>query len=132
MSKCVSYLQKLLLQQKVCSYIPTDIPEEVRFLPVNATAVRISWGGSVHLPTFIIYTVYCSTNVVKKNERVYPPGVTTADIVLGDDTILTCTSYVYNFTLHYGDFIPSHYYGYAIPSPGNNPSTSTIFTFGKV
>ena len=113
-------------------FLHTDKPEEVRFLPVNTTAVRISWSGSVHLSTFIIYTVYCSTNVVKKNERVYPPGVTSADIVLEDDIILTCTSYVHNFTLYYGDFIPSYHYGYDIPSPGNNPSTSTIFTFGKV
>ena len=104
-------------------FIPTDKPEEVRFLPVNATAVRISWSGSVHLPTSIIYTVYCSTTVVKKNERVYPPGVTSADIVLEDDIILTCTSYVHNFTLYYGD---------VITSPGNNPSTLTTFTFGKV
>ncbi|CAI8049107.1 hypothetical protein GBAR_LOCUS27045, partial [Geodia barretti] len=97
-----------------------DKPEEVRFLPVNATAVRISWSGSVHLPTSIIYTVYCSTNVVRKNERVYPPGVTSVDIVLEDDIILTCTSYVHNFTLYYGD---------VIPSPGSNPSTLTTFTF---
>ena len=105
------------------AFIPTDKPEEVRFLPVDATAVRISWSGSAHLPTSIIYTVYCSTTVVRKNERVYPPGVTSADIVLEDDIILTSTSYVHNFTLYYGD---------ANPSPGNNPSTLTTFTFGKV
>ena len=104
-------------------FIPTDKPEEVRFLPVNATAVRISWSGSVHLPTYIIYTVICSTNVVRNNERVYPPEVTSADIELEDDIILTCTSYVHNFTLYYGDVIPLQ---------GNNPSTLTTFTFGKV
>ena len=112
------------------AFIPTDKPEEVRFLPVDATAVRISWSGSARLPTSIIYTVYCSTTVVRKNERVYPPGVTSADIVLEDDIILTCTSYVHNFTLYYGA-VPSHYYGDVIPSPGNNPSTMTTFTFGK-
>ncbi|CAI8013530.1 Receptor-type tyrosine-protein phosphatase F, partial [Geodia barretti] len=32
-------------------------PAEVSFLPVNATGVRISWSGSVHLPTSIHYTV---------------------------------------------------------------------------
>ena len=113
----------LLVLQKKVYFLPTGKPDEVRFLPLNATAVRISWSGSVHLPTSIIYTVYCSTTVVKKNERVYPPGVTSADIVLEDDIILTCTSYVHNFTLYYGD---------VIPSPGSNPSTLTTFTFGKV
>ena len=54
---------------------------------------------------------------------VYPPEVTSADIVLEDDVILTCTSYVHNFTLYYGE---------VMPSPGSNPSTSTTFTFGKV
>ena len=138
------YLTNIIVPAEVVTaaksvFIPTDKPEEVRFLPVNATAVRISWSGSVHLPTSIIYTVYCSTNVVRKNERVYPPGVTSVDIVLEDDIILTCTSYVHNFTLYYGaipshyygDVIPSHYYGDVIPSPGNNPSTMTTFTFGK-
>ena len=90
---------------------------------MNDTVVRISWTGSVHLPTSIIYTVYCSTTVVRKNERIYAPGVISADIVLEDDIILIFTSYVHNFTLYYGD---------AIPSPRNNPSTLTTFTFGKV
>ena len=100
-------------------FIPTDKPEEVRFLPVNATAVRISWSGSVHLSTSIIYTVYCSTIIMRQYEKVYPPGVTFADIVLEDDITLT-DLYVHNFTLHYifpDDVIPN--------------KTVAIFTFGK-
>ena len=118
------YNNSYLYCRKRCSYfLPTVKPEGVRFLTVNATAVRISWSGSIHLPTSIIYTVYCSTNVFRQNERVYPPGVTSADVVLEDDIVLTCTSYVHNFTLYYGD---------VIQLSRNNPSTSTNFTFGKV
>ena len=72
-------------------FIPTDKAEEVGFRLVDATAVSISWTGSVHLPTSIIYTVYCSTTVIRSNERVYPLGVTSADVVLEDDP-LTCTT----------------------------------------
>ena len=57
-------------------FIPTGKPEEVRFLPVNVTAVRISWSGSIHLSTSIIYTVYCSSIIMRQYERVYPLGVT--------------------------------------------------------
>ncbi|CAI8054449.1 hypothetical protein GBAR_LOCUS29715, partial [Geodia barretti] len=96
-----------------------DKPEEVRFLPVNATAVRISWSGSVHLSTSIIYTVYCSTIIMRQYERVYSHGVTFADIVLEDDITLT-DIYVHNFTLHY-----------ILPDDVTPNQTVAIFTFDK-
>jgi hypothetical protein len=75
---------------------------EVSFLPVNATGVRISWSGSVHLPTSIHYTVSLSTTGIIMNQynRVYPPG-TTSDVVVLDDDITLTDEYVHNFTLHY-------------------------------
>jgi hypothetical protein len=77
-------------------------PAEVSFLPVNATGVRISWSGSVHLPTSIHYTVSLSTTGIIMNQynRVYPPG-TTSDVVVLDDDITLTDEYVHNFTLHY-------------------------------
>ena len=99
--------------------IPTDKPEEVKFLPVNATTVRISWAGSVHLPTSIIYTVYCSTIIIIQYERVYSHGVTFADIVLEDDITLT-DIYIHNFTLYY-----------IFPDGVTPNQTVAIFTFGK-
>ncbi|CAI8049106.1 hypothetical protein GBAR_LOCUS27045, partial [Geodia barretti] len=96
-----------------------DKPEEVRFLPVNGTAVRIFWSGSVHLSTFIIYTVYCSTIIMGQYERVYPPGVNFADIVLEDDITLT-DIYIHFFTLHY-----------IIPDGVTPNQTVAIFTFDK-
>ena len=103
----------------MCSCLYTDKPEEVKFLPVNGTAVRISWTGSVHLPTSIIYTVYCSTIIIIQYERVYPPGVTFADIVLEDDITLTDV-YVHSFTLYY-----------IFPDGVTPNQTVAIFTFGK-
>ena len=100
-------------------FIPTDKPEEVRFLPVNGTTVRIFWSGSVHHSTCIIYTVYCSTIIMRQYERVYSHGVTFADIVLEDDITLT-DIYVHNFTLHY-----------IIPDDVTPNQTVAIFTFGK-
>ncbi|CAI8054962.1 hypothetical protein GBAR_LOCUS29992 [Geodia barretti] len=102
--------------------IPTDSPAGVSFLPVNATGVRISWSGSVHLPTSIHYTVSLSTTgiIMSQYNRVYPPGTTSDVVVLEDDITLT-DEYVHNFTLHY------------ITQNDDVPGTQTIasFTFGK-
>jgi hypothetical protein len=70
---------------------------------VNATGVRISWSGSVHLPTSIHYTVSLSTTGIIMNQynRVYPPGTTSDVVVLDDDITLTNAYYVHNFTLYY-------------------------------
>ena len=101
-------------------FIPTDKPEGVRFLPLNATAVRISWSGSIHFPTSVLYTVYCSTTIMRQYEGIYPPGVTyTADIVLEDDITLT-DIYIHNFTLYY-----------IFPDGVTPNQTVAIFTFGK-
>ena len=67
----VCFLPAEVVTAAKSAFILTDKPEEVRFLPVNATAVRISWSGSAHLPTSIIYTVYCSTIIMRQYERVY-------------------------------------------------------------
>ncbi|CAI8049111.1 hypothetical protein GBAR_LOCUS27045, partial [Geodia barretti] len=98
--------------------LPADKPEGVRFLPVNGTTVRIFWSDSVYLSTSIIYTVYCSTIIMRQYETVYS-RVTFADIVLEDDITLT-DIYVHNFTLHY--IIPDD----VIPN-----QTVAIFTFDK-
>ncbi|CAI8057262.1 hypothetical protein GBAR_LOCUS31214, partial [Geodia barretti] len=79
-----------------------DRPAGVSFLPVNATGVRISWSGSVHLPTSIHYTVSLSTTgiIISQYNKVYPPG-TTSDVVVLDDDITLTNAYVHNFTLYY-------------------------------
>ena len=59
--KCVSYMQKLLLP---CSYLHDYKPEGAKFSPV-----RIFWSGSIHLPTSILYTFYCSTTSMRQYER---------------------------------------------------------------
>ena len=83
--------------------IPIERPAEVSFLPVNATGVRISWSGSMHLPTSIHYTVSLSTNgvIISQYDRVYPPGTASDVVVLDDDITLTNAYYVHNFTLYY-------------------------------
>ena len=56
---------------------------------------------------------------MRQYDRVYPPGVTSADIVVEDDITLTGI-YVHNFTLYYvipDDIIPNQ--------------NVAIFTFGK-
>ena len=106
-------------------FIPTDKPVGVTILPVNATGVRISWSGSVHLHTTILYSIYCFTTAIRQNERVFPPGVTSADFVIEDDIVLSCT-YVHNFTLFY---IIANERDDVVPSQGNPPST--LATYGK-
>ena len=56
---------------------------------------------------------------MRQYERVYPHGVTSADIVLKDDIILT-DIYVHNFTLYY-----------VIPDDVILNQNVAIFTFGK-
>ncbi|CAI8036866.1 hypothetical protein GBAR_LOCUS20654, partial [Geodia barretti] len=79
-----------------------DRPAEVSFLPVNATGVRISWSGSVHLSTCIQYTVSLSTTgiIISQYHRVYPPR-TTSDVLVLDDDITLTNAYVHNFSLYY-------------------------------
>ena len=101
----------------------TDKPLGVTVLPVNATAVRVSWSGSAHLRTTILYTVYYSTSIMRQYERVFPPGVTTADIALEDDITLNDV-YVHNFTLYY--ITPDNV------TPDQDDLTVEIFDFGII
>ena len=101
----------------------TDKPMGVTVLPVNATAVRVSWSGSAHLHTTILYTVYYSTSIMRQYERVYPPGVTSADIALEDDITLNDV-YVHNFTLYY--ITPDNV------TPDQDDLTVEMFDFGII
>ena len=101
----------------------TDKPVGVTVLPVNATTVRVSWSGSVHLRTIILYTVYYSTSVMRQYETVYPPGVTSADIPLEDDITLNDV-YVHNFTLYY--ITPDNV------TPDQDDLTVEMFDFGII
>ena len=78
------------------------MPEAVVFSVENSTAVRLSWSGSVHLSTFVRYTINCSLSgvIMSVNERVLPPRVNSTVVVLDDDITLT-DEYVHNFTLYY-------------------------------
>ena len=101
----------------------TDKPMGVTVLPVNATTVRVSWSDRVRLHTTILYTVYYSTSIMRQYERVFPPGVTSADIAIEDDITLNDV-YVHNFTLYY--ITPDH----AIPD--QDDLTVEIFDFGII
>ena len=101
--------------------ILTEQPAEVTFLPVNATAVRMTWSGSVHLPTTVHYTSSLSNTgtIMNQYERIYPPGTTSDVLVLDDDDVTLADEYVHNFSLHY-----------IIRNDVPGPSTITQFTFG--
>ena len=102
----------------------SDQPEAVTFVVLNATAVRLSWSGSVHLSISIQYTLRSYSNgvIMDEYERVYPPRVTSTLWDLDDDIILTDT-FVHNFTLHYVMTIDD-----VLFSAG--PHTTAPFTFG--
>ena len=102
-----------------------DKPEGVTIVPVNATAIRISWSGSYYLSTCIQVTViYASTTIIRQYEIVVLPGVTSAIIVLGVEIIITHV-YVYRFSLYY--------FGRndVTRSPASILSTTVTFTFGN-
>ena len=92
------------------------------FHVVNATAVRLTWSGSVRLSTCIQYTIICYDTgiIIGQYERVLPPEVKSTLWVLDDDVILT-DAYIHNFTLYY--IIPNNVF----------PVYTTVatFNFGK-
>ena len=100
-----------------------DKPEAVMFHVVNATAVRLTWSGSVHLFTCIQYTIICSDTriITGQYERVFPPEVTYTVWVLDDDVIFM-DAYIHKFTLYY--FISD----ISLPI---SPDTVATYTFGK-
>ena len=93
------------------------------FHVVNATAVRLTWSGSVHLSTCIQYTIICSDTgvIIGQYERVLPPVVTSTVWVLDDNVILTDV-YMHQFTLYY--IIPNVVFPLS--------TTVTTFNFGKI
>ena len=93
------------------------------FHVVNATAVRLTWSGSVHLSTCIQYTIICNDTgiIIGQYEKVFPPELISTDWVLDDD-VTFMDVYIHNFTLYY--FIPNNVF----------PLLTTVitFNFGKI
>ena len=109
-----------------CFFIYTGKPAAVTSATINATAVRLSWSGSVYFSTCVQYTVYyTSTTIIRQYERVYPPGVSSAVITLDSEILLTSV-YVHKFRLYYittNDIIPF--------IPGLTPHSTATFSFGN-
>ena len=90
------------------------------FETINSTAVRLIWRGSFHLYVCIEFTVYYSVtrNVVRRYERVIPPGVTTTIIVFH----IIPEVYEYHFSLYFN-------FGFSWRLP--IPRTEVTFSFGE-
>ena len=71
----------------------------VTILPLNATAVRVSWTSSLSFDTCFYYTSSCNASglVVTRYKRVLPAGVGAINITLDDEF----DGYEHSFTLHY-------------------------------
>ena len=100
--------------------VVTVQPSPVTILPLNATAVRVSWTSSLSFNTFFQYTSSCSASglVITRYTTVLPAGVGVIDITLDDEY----DGYEHNFTLHYTATMYCGIYA---------PVTQVDFAFGK-
>ena len=82
-------------------HFPLEQPDPlpVTLLPLDATAVTVSWNSSPTFPTSLHYSSSLTTTglVMTQHTEVLPPGVGSADISLDDEF----DGYKHNFTLHY-------------------------------
>ena len=82
-------------------HFPLEQPDPlpVTLLPLNATAVTVSWNSSPTFPTSLHYSSSLTTTglVMTHHTEILPPGLGSTDISL-DDEFDGCK---HNFTLHY-------------------------------
>ena len=88
------------IDSNVC--LLSNKPKSVAIIAVNATAVNISWSGSIHLNTCLHYTVHCSStgSVMSRYATALVPGVNWALVNIRDDITLGF-QYRHDFTLYY-------------------------------
>ena len=88
---------------------------------VSATAVRVSWSGSTHLSTSILYTTHCTSSgseMTHYSNTVYP-GTTSTIINIEDDLTLDF-QYEHSISLHY------------ISNSAAPEIVTTTFSFGDI
>ena len=82
-------------------HFPLEQPDPlpVTFLPLNATAVTVSWNSSPTIPTSLHYSSSMATTglVMTQHTENLPPGVGSTVISLDDEF----DGYKHTFTLHY-------------------------------
>ena len=113
------------IDSNVC--LLSDKPKSVSITAVSATAVNISWSGSIHLNTSLHYTVHCSStgSVMSRYATALVPGVNWALVDIRDDITLGF-QYRHDFTLYY------FYSATNVVEPPSGPITTATFSFGKL